>query len=242
MAQRLSRPCKVVSTATARPRQRSWPTVCVSSEPVRPLSSIMPCGGIPCSTPHWPKPNPQPCFSRAAKWRHRSNHTRSGSSSPCPVPAPSRRSYTGSPPCYLRYRSPWGIRLDASPFSAALDCCRSTDPRTRCHKSVDGADRCDCKAPRGGGARVLRSRNAFSGVKILLHEYAHAKNPFRTLAQRRDSLQHVQATVYEIFRLATSFESPSPCARLSQDMSLNQPQQESVTGATTLAVRHRQSR
>jgi hypothetical protein len=155
IATRQSKRCNVTSRGTARRPRRSWPTRCASFSPVRPLSSIMPYGGIPCRIPPSHTPHPQRSSCPASKWPRSSNSTRIAAASTCPVPAQSQRSYTASPPCCLQGLFPRGTRPDASTLTAALDRCRSPAPRPRHHHVCRRGPIGSIETPLGGEVRAF---------------------------------------------------------------------------------------
>jgi hypothetical protein len=98
---------------------------------------------------------PQRSSCPSATWPRRANSPRIAAASTCPVPAPSPRSYTASPPGCLQCLCPRGTRPDASTWTAALDRCRSPAPRPRHHHVGRRGQRGAIDTPLGGEVRAF---------------------------------------------------------------------------------------
>src|SRR5438270_830246 len=163
----------------------------------------MPCartrGTIPRSCGRGPRPSSCPCL----KSPHRSNSTRILSSSICPVPAPSKRSYSGSPPCCAPSRSWPTTRRDALAVPRR--------DRLQAHSFVHATPRYpqqgvapDSRHAPTGEVRVFAAANPSSPPQRCPETARTAlQSPSRLLISAKIHSHRCSTTVYEISRLKT---------------------------------------
>src|SRR5438270_2099502 len=170
----------------------------------------MPCartrGTIPRSCGRGPRPSSCPCL----KSPHRSNSTRILSSSICPVPAPSKRSYSGSPPCCAPSQSWPTTRRDVLAVPRR--------DRLQAHSFVHATPRYpqqgvapDSRHAPTGEVRVFAAANPSSPPQRCPETARTAlQSPSRLLIRAKIHSHRCSTTVYEISRLEAVVQSTLP--------------------------------